>query len=97
MKFAILLEKCSTPDAFQKVVPDHVAYMDRLHERGVLIAGGPFHDGSGGLVLIEAESEAAAVAVAEGDPFIRQGVERYTLKRWEVLTACRPDLVTRDG
>ncbi len=97
MKFAILLEKCSTPEAFQKVVPDHVAYMDRLHEQGVLIAAGPFHDGSGGLILIEADSEAAATAVAEADPFISRGVERYTLKHWEVLTASRPELLTRDG
>jgi hypothetical protein len=97
MKFVILLEKTSTPEAFQKLVPAHVAHLDRLHEQGVLIAAGPFRDGSGGLILIEAENEAAAKAVAEDDPFVSQGAERYTLKSWEVLTACRPELLTRDG
>jgi len=97
MKFAILLEKTSTPEAFQKLVPEHVAYMNRLHEQDVLIAAGPFGDGSGGLILIEAENEAAAKAVAEGDPFVSQGAERYTLKGWEVRVDCRPELLTRDG
>ena len=97
MKFAIFLEKCNKAEEFQKVVPDHVAYMTRLHERGILIAGGPFRDAKGGMVLIEAEDEAAAHAIASADPFIVRGVERYDLRSWEVLTPVLPDLLSRDG
>ena len=97
MKFAVMLEKCVSNDQFQKVVPDHVKYMTALHDRGVLIAGGPFLDGQGGMLLIEAESEDAARAIAEADPFVMNGVERHTLRKWEVLTDVHPQLLTRDG
>ncbi len=97
MKFVITLEKTASPDAFQAVVPDHVAYMDELHRRGVLIAAGPFQDGRGGMVIIEAEDATAARAIAEADPLIAQGVESYTLRQWMVLTDVRPELLTRDG
>ena len=97
MKFAILLDKCASDEAFQKVVPDHVAYMAQLHERGILIAAGPFRDATGGLILIDVEDEAAARSVAEEDPFVASAVEKYSLRSWEVLTAVRPELLTRDG
>ena len=97
MKFAILLEKCAGPEEFQAVVPDHVAYLQRLHEQGRLIAAGPFRDGGGGLILLDAEDEAAAHALASADPFIVRGVERYTLRSWDILSAVKPDLLTRDG
>ncbi|RJP32909.1 MAG: hypothetical protein C4547_12985 [Phycisphaerales bacterium] len=97
MKFVILLEKTASPDAFQAVVPDHVAYMDDLHRRGALIAGGPFQDGRGGMVIIEAGDAAAARAIAQADPFIARGVETYSLRTWMVLTPVGPELLTRDG
>ncbi|MCP4594151.1 MAG: hypothetical protein GY842_25765 [bacterium] len=97
MKFVILLDKCAGDEEFQKVVPDHVAYMTQLHERGNLIAGGPFRDATGGLIIIEAQDEAAARAIAEQDPFVSSVVEKYSLRSWEVLTSVRPDLLTRDG
>ena len=97
MKFAYFLTKCGTPEAFQSAVPEHVAYMDSLHDKGVLIAGGPFADGQGGMVLIEVADEATAKAIAENDPFITRGVETFTLRKWDVLTPVAPDKLTRDG
>ncbi len=97
MKFAIMLERCCELEEFREIVPEHVAYMERLHEQGHLIAGGPFRDGKGGMILIEAANEAAARRIADNDPFIRHGVERYTLRSWEVLTEVRSDLLARDG
>ena len=97
MKFVVILEKCVSNDRFQEVVPDHVKYMTELHARGVLIAAGPFLDGNGGMLLIEAGSEEVARAIAEADPFIKTGVERYSLRSWEVLTDVHPQLLTRDG
>lgn len=51
MRFVILLEKSADDEAFRAVVPAHVSYMERLHEQGVLIAGGPFGDGDGGMIV----------------------------------------------
>ncbi len=97
MKFVILFEKSGTPEEFQAVVPEHVVYLDQLHEEGVLIAGGPFGDGKGGMLLIDVEDEAAAHKVACADPFVVRGVERYSVHSWEVLTPVRCEMLTRDG
>jgi uncharacterized protein len=97
VKYTVMLERTADVEAFRRVVPEHVAYMEELHRRGVLIAGGPFRDGLGGMLLIEANDEAAAHAIAAADPFIIRGVERYTLRAWEVLTPVAPHLLTRDG
>ncbi len=97
MKFVIQLEMCSDLGAFRKVIPEHIAYLEDLHQRGVLIAAGPFRDGRGGMILIETVDEAAAENIAREDPFVRQGVERYTLRSWEVLTPVRAELLARDG
>ncbi len=97
MKFAILLEECATAEELQRMVPDHVAYLDQLHERGILIAAGPFRNAGGGLILIDVEDEACARAIAEEEPFAASGVVEYSLRSWEILTAVRQELLTRDG
>lgn len=97
MKYVVMLERTDSLEAFRRVVAEHVAYMDELHRSGTLIAGGPFRDGLGGMLLIEAGDEAAAHAVAAADPFITRRVERYTVRAWEVLTPVAPGLLTRDG
>ncbi len=97
MKFVILLNRCSEIEEFRKVVPEHVAYLERLHQDRQLIAAGPFRDGEGGMLIVDVTDEAAAENIAENDPFVLRGVERYTLRSWEVLTDVRPDLLTRDG
>ncbi len=98
MKFVIFLEKKATEEeAFRNAVADHVAYLQQLHEQGILVAGGPFRDGEGGMILIDVASEADASAVASADPFVTSGARGYSLKSWEVLTAVRPELLTRDG
>lgn len=97
MKFAIQLTKIASEEAFRAVVPDHIAYCDGLHASGALIAGGPFRDGLGGMLLIEAANEDTAHAIARADPFVASGVESYTVRAWEVLTPVSRDLLTRDG
>lgn len=97
MKYVVKLDRSVCVEAFRRVVPEHVVYMEELHRRGTLIAGGPFQDGLGGMLLIEASDEATAHAIAAADPFITRGVERYTLRAWEVLTPVAPGLLTRDG
>jgi uncharacterized protein YciI len=53
------------------------AHLDRLmalERDGRLVLAGPFGDGSGSLMVIEAESLDAARAFAEGDPYVTGGV-----------------------
>lgn len=97
MKYVVMLERPADVETFRQAVPEHVAYVEDLHRKGVLIAGGPFRDGLGGMLLIEASDEAAAHAIAAADPFITRGVERFAVRAWEVLTPVAPELLTRDG
>ncbi|MGH6866674.1 MAG: YciI family protein [Methyloceanibacter sp.] len=57
--------------------PDHLAYLESLGD--ILILAGPFteDDGmtmNGSLIVIEAPSREAAMAIAEQDPFAKAGL-----------------------
>jgi uncharacterized protein len=56
------------------VRPAHLENLRPLVERGKVLLGGPFTDGSGSLMVIEMESEAAAREFASNDPYMKQGV-----------------------
>jgi uncharacterized protein YciI len=60
------------------VRPRHLAHLERLAADGRIRFAGPLlgEDGkpSGSVVVLEAESWAAARAVAEGDPYLVEGV-----------------------
>lgn len=59
----------------------HLKNLRPLVDAGKVILAGPFTDGSGSLIVIDAESEAAAVAFAHSDPYVTQGVfERVEIK-----------------
>jgi uncharacterized protein YciI len=56
------------------VRPAHLENLKPLVEQGRVIIGGPFTDGSGSLMVIDFESEAAAQEFARNDPYTKQGV-----------------------
>ena len=63
------------------VRPAHLENLRPLVERGKVIVGGPFTDGSGSLIVAEFDSEAAAKEFAANDPYTKQGVfERVEVK-----------------
>ena len=63
------------------VRPAHLENLRPLIERGKLIIGGPFTDGSGSLMIVDMESEAEAREFAQNDPYVKQGVfERVEVK-----------------
>ena len=64
---------------------DHVAYLNKMREDGALVAAGPYEDGSGGAILLNAEDVAAAEKLVAGDPFTQLDVtrDRY-LRAWKV-------------
>jgi uncharacterized protein YciI len=68
--------------------PDHLAYLESLGDRlrcaGALLSseGG---DPCGSLVVVEADSLADAQAIADGDPFSKEGVfESVEIKPWRL-------------
>jgi uncharacterized protein len=53
------------------------AHLDNLRplvDRGKVVLAGPFTDGSGSLIVIDAEDEAQARAFANSDPYVTRGV-----------------------
>jgi uncharacterized protein YciI len=56
------------------VRPAHLENLRPLVERGKVLIGGPFTDGSGSLMVIEMENEAEAHEFARNDPYMKQGV-----------------------
>ncbi len=56
------------------VRPAHLANLQPLVEQGRMVIGGPFTDGSGSLMIVDMESQAAAEAFARTDPYVTQGV-----------------------
>ena len=63
------------------VRPAHLENLQPLVDAGRVIVGGPFTDGSGSLIVADFESEAAANAFAQGDPYVTRGVfERVEIK-----------------
>jgi uncharacterized protein YciI len=64
-----------------KVRPIHLENLKPLLERGKMILGGPFTDGSGSLMVVDMDSEAEALEFACNDPYTKQGVfERVEVK-----------------
>jgi uncharacterized protein len=71
-----------------KVLRAHLEHQIRLEKAGIMFAAGPMvnEDGTpgGGLIVIRAESFAAAKAIADSDPYHSAGLRTYTLRRWTV-------------
>ncbi|MGA7870870.1 MAG: YciI family protein [Candidatus Binatus sp.] len=57
-----------------KVRPAHLENLRPLIRAGKVKIAGPFTDGSGSLIIVEMESEADAVAFANSDPYVTNGV-----------------------
>ncbi|HLS58583.1 MAG TPA: YciI family protein [Paracoccaceae bacterium] len=69
----------------KRVREDHLAY---IRETGVVVEAGPFLDSEGemvgSLVVIEADTRAAAEEWAAGDPYARAGLfESVEIRAWK--------------
>ncbi len=67
----------------------HLNYLLELHDKGQLVMGGPFADGTGGAVILSVESLAEAEALIDKDPAILQGVLAPNIYDWQAETAIR--------
>jgi uncharacterized protein len=64
---------------------EHGRYMLDLYRAGRLRLAGSFGDESGGAAAFEADDDAAAQAIVDADPAVREGVMVCTLRRWRVV------------
>jgi uncharacterized protein YciI len=66
----------------QQPLREHGRYMLELFDAGSMNDAGPFVGADGGAAVIAADSEAAARALLEADPAVRDRVMVYTLRQW---------------
>ncbi|NMP24177.1 YciI family protein [Sulfobacillus harzensis] len=65
--------------------PQHLAYISDLYERGHVLMGGPFEDGSGGMVIYQNVDQETAERLAHHDPAVTSGARTVSLRPWRRL------------
>lgn len=73
--------KEGVPFREQPGVEHHVEYMRSLDQRGVMVLGGPFLDGTGGMVVLEASIDEAR-QLANEDPSLELGLLEVDVRPW---------------
>jgi uncharacterized protein len=72
-----LVEATYAPDAAETRVPfraAHIARLIELKDAGIVVEAGAFTDVSASIILLRAESEAAALALCRDDVYMRNGI-----------------------
>ena len=64
----------------------HLNYILELYDKGHLLMGGPFSDGTGGAVILSVGSLAEAETLIDKDPAIVQGILAPKIYEWEMAT-----------
>ncbi len=87
--YIIFSEPTSTAKQRRAVHTEHLAHQYDLERRGILFAAGPFLDDTDkpygpGMIIIRAESETEARAIADSDPYHRGDFRTYRLQRWSL-------------
>lgn len=96
MKFVNYLSYTNDQQKLAAYAPDHKQYVKSLLDAGKLVFGGPFPDGSGGMLVYEVASLQEAEALRDSDPFFINGIfVRSEIKPW-LLLAFNPELAQQD-
>jgi len=91
MSYFVLEYRYADMDARARVRPDHLAYAQTLHERGILVLAGPVGDGSGAMMVLQLGSEGEAADIIEADPYTAAGVGvDHVLRPWNVVVPAQP-------
>ena len=85
-KFAAVLTYIPDAGRVGEIRPSHREYLSSLVEQGKLYRSGPFIDGSGALIIYEAEDLSEAQVLLANDPFSKSGIiTEVTLKEWNIV------------
>lgn len=86
--YVIVTTPVAPKEELDKMLAEHLTHQIKLEKQGIMFGAGPLaaEDGSrvGGLVIIRASSFAEARAIADSDPYHKNGLRTYTLTRWTV-------------
>jgi len=86
--YVVFTTPTSGLDPVLKNIEEHLKFQVDLEKRGIMFGAGPFWDDDGqnwsgdGMVIIRAESLAAARRIAEQDPMHKSGARKFTIRPW---------------
>ncbi|MCB5364174.1 hypothetical protein H0484_10495 [Pusillimonas sp. CC-YST705] len=89
--FYVSLRRPADLSRIDSLLQAHLDWAVQAERRGELFMSGPFMaEGAkpgtqGGMMILRADSEAAAWRIIEQDPFIKQGVFTAEVKRWVLM------------
>ena len=84
VRFAYFYFMTDDPRRVQSVAPEHTAHWLGLNLLDY--SGGPFADRTGGLITFIVDEPTRAEAAVAADPFVREHLlERFWLKRWDLI------------
>jgi len=75
--------------------PKHFEFMDGLQERGALVGAGRRIPPTGGIVLLDVETEEDATATMALDPYVTGGYATYEPVGWTVTRGPLTELAGR--
>lgn len=70
----------------KKFRPEHLAFLEKMHEEKKVLFYGRFTDGSGGLVIYRAANEDEVTSYVKQDPYVIEGARDYNIREWAMVT-----------
>lgn len=72
------------------VLPDHLEYLIKMEAEGKIFASGPFTDENGkpngdGMTIVRAADMTEAEELAQGDPFVINGIRDFVVRPWTLM------------
>jgi uncharacterized protein YciI len=86
-RFVIVLDKVPGKETTRKTISQHVEHLRNLDAQGKLVLCGPFTDFPSGMVIVNAKDKAEAIAIANSDPFVIEGVRTPQVRTWKLACA----------
>ena len=86
-KFVVQLVYGPDQDKRLEVRPAHREYSAKLAEQGALLAGGPYADQLGAMLVYEAADRDELQRILDADPYAEAGVlAETTVREWTAVT-----------
>lgn len=83
-RYVITLTRDPAQACNEPLIRAHIAWLRELDAAGALVLAGPFEDGRGGMIILEAGSRGHAEALAHADPFVTEGYANCELRTWQL-------------
>ena len=79
----LMISSYSVPiEEVDKVRPEHLAYLDELQARGLILAAGRQDPPVGAVIILTVDTVEEARALIADDPYVKAGFAEYKPIKW---------------